>query len=102
MIYTFVVVDFDEIYDLEPEDEEGVHPLVYLVPENQLTMVVDTIRQAKNLFMDDNDCSDCIGDIFEQLLTEQDIFFRMIGEIKLAFGERQGMYLSGMIHHEIV
>lgn len=36
MKWTLFVLDFDETYDNELEDENGVQPLVYLVPTERV------------------------------------------------------------------
>lgn len=82
----------DETYDNEDENEYGVTPLVYLVPEERLS---DVHRCAKDACRDfHTDWTMCIGDYFEERMSDGGIDYRPVGEIKLTFKERREDYLS--------
>lgn len=52
MIRTFFVLDFDGTYDLEPEDEYGVEPVVYMIPKESETAVFRYARLASRMFLE--------------------------------------------------
>lgn len=103
MVWTLFVLDFDGTYSLEAEDEPGVQPMVYLIPENK---IVETQKCAFDAGMkfgyNDELDSGCIGDYFEEFMNEQEIPFKEVGNIDLTFGERQVDYLADYIPREIV
>ena len=102
MIRTFFVLDFDGTYDLEPEDEYGVEPVVYMIPKESETAVFRYARLASKMFLEAEDNTLCIGDYFEQLLTSNNIPFQVVGNLHIPFGERQWDYLDDSIAREIV
>lgn len=103
MVWTLFVLDFDGTYSLEMEDDFGVTPTVYLIPDDK---IVETQKCAfdagmKFSYNDELD-SGCIGDYFAEFMEEQEIPFKEIGNIDLTFGERQVDYLADYIPREIV
>lgn len=102
MIRTFFVLDFDGTYDLEPEDEYGVEPVVYLIPRESETAVFRYARLASRMFLESENETLCIGDYFEQLLKANDIPFQIVGDLHISFGERQEDYLDDSIAKEVV
>ena len=102
MIRTFFVLDFDGTYDLEPEDEYGVEPVVYLIPKESEAAACRYAQLASKMFMESENETMCIGDYFEQLLKANDIQFQIVGDLHIPFGERQEDYLDDSIVREIV
>lgn len=102
MIRTFFVLDFDDTYDLEPEDEYGVEPVVYMIPKESETAVFRYARLASRMFLEAEDNTLCIGDYFEQLLKSNNIPFQIVGDLHIPFEERQWDYLDDSIAKEIV
>lgn len=103
MIWTLFVLDFDGTYSLEKEDELGVAPVVYLVPENKLVEVQKCAFDAGMKFgYNDELDSGCIGDYFAEFMNEQEIPFKEVGNIEIPFGDRQVDYLADYIPREIV
>lgn len=102
-IWTLFVLDFDGTYDNEPENEFGVKPVVYLVPENKIPEVQQCAYDASNRFNNGNEFDlECIGDYFEGFMDMMGIPYQEIGNINLMFGERQVDYLADYIPREIV
>lgn len=102
MKWTLFMLDFDETYDNEPEDENGVQPLVYLVPTERVRDVSYYAQQAHNDFHADDTGSMCIDDYFEEWLDNNGIYYKSVGDIDLTFGERFGDYLSKEIEMAVV
>lgn len=101
IIWTLFVLDFDGTYDNEDEYDDGVQPLVYLIPLDKQIEVENCAKKAHLDFFEDT--SDwCIGDHFENNLDENGIEFKLVGRIDLTFGERQKNYLADYIPREIV
>lgn len=102
MKWTLFVLDFDETYDNEPEDENGVQPLVYLVPTERVKDVSYYAQQAHNDFHADDTGNMSIGDYFEEWLDNNGIYYKSVGDIDLTFDERFGDYLSKEIEMAVV
>lgn len=102
MKWTLFVLDFDGTYDNEPEDKNGVQPLVYLVPTERVKDVSYYAQQAHNDFHEDDTGSMCIGDYFEEWLDNNGIDYKSVGNIDLTFDERFGDYLSKEIEMAVV
>lgn len=102
MIRTFFVLDFDGTYDLEPGDEYGVEPVVYMIPKESETAVIRYARLASKMFLESENETLCIGDYFDQLLKANDIPFHIIGDLHIPFEERQVDYLDDSIVREVV
>lgn len=102
MIRTFFVLDFDGAYDLEPEDEYGVAPVVYLIPKASEAAVCRYARLASKMFLESENETLCIGDYFDQLLKINDIPFQIVGDLHIPFEERQEDYLDDSIAREVV
>ena len=100
MKWTLFVLDFDGTYDNELEDEDGVRPLVYLVPKERVNDVSHCALRAHDDFI--RDTGMCIGDYFEEWLDDEQIDYRRVGDIDLTFGERFGDYLSKEIEIAVV
>ena len=101
MKWTLFVLDFDGTYDNEPENEDGVQPLVYLVPKERVNDATRCALRAHDDFIRD-DTGMCIGDYFEKWLDDKQIDYRRVGDIDLTFGERFGDYLSKEIETAVV
>lgn len=103
-MYTFLVIDFDGTYNMEPEDSYEVQPLVYLIKEKDQLRAEQLARKASEAFNDteEDDWSTPIGDLFERYMEKENIFFQLIGELKIPFGERQIDYLSDYLPRVIV
>lgn len=101
MMYTLLVIDFDVTYDMEPEDEFGVEPAVYLIPLNKQKEVEKTAEKARDIFHETNSGS-TILDIFERLLNKKGVKYQYIGDLKITFGERQTDYLPDYLPKVVV
>ena len=102
MKWTLFVLDFDNTYDNEGDDELGVQPLVYLVPKDRIKDVHYYAEQAHNDFHSEHGCDLCIGNYFEEWLGNNDVDFRRVGSLDMTFGERRGDYLDENIPMECV
>ena len=94
MKWTLFVLDFDGTYDNEPKDEDGVQPVVYLIPTKKVKDAKRCAQKAHDDFFEDDEYEMCIGDYFEEWLMMTGIQYKLVGDIKLTFGERIGNYLS--------
>lgn len=103
-IYTFLVLDFDGTYDMEPEDSYGMEPMVYLIKEKDQLKAWQLARKASEAFNDieGDDCGTPIGELFEEYMEKENIFFQLIGELRIPFGERQTDYLPDYLPRVIV
>ena len=103
-MYTFLIIDFDGIYNMEPDDSYEVEPLVYLIKEKDQLRAEQLARKAGGAFNDTegDDCGTPIADLFEKYMKTEEIFFQLIGELKITFGERQIDYLPDYIPRVIV
>lgn len=102
-IWTLFVLDFDGTYSCEAEDELGIQPAVYLVPEEKLEEVQQCAYDAGQKFGYNNEFGlDCITEYFEGFMDMNEIPYQEIGSINLTFGERQVDYLADYIPREIV
>lgn len=102
MKFTLFVLDFDGTYDNEEDYENGVQPLVYLVPTSEIKRVGAYAQESRNDFHSDDSGSMCIVDYFEEWLDNNGIDYRRVGSLDLTFGERRGEYLSTEIGMEVV
>ena len=104
MKWTLFVLDFDNTYDNESDDEPGVQPLVYLVPKDRIKDVHHYAEQAHDDFHSEENESLglCIGDYFEEWLGNNDVEFRRVGVLDMTFGERCRGYLDENIPMESV
>mgnify|MGYP005766855259 CR=1 FL=1 len=98
MYYSLMVLDFDGTYNNPSESGGyGVEPAVYLIPENRKEEIGQIAEQAAEEFHTSDNGADCIGDIFERLMTTKGIFFQCIGLLKIPFDQRQEVYLSDSV-----
>ncbi len=90
MKWSFLVLDFDQIYDLEPEEEKGVEPAVFLINDDDLLLAKACVEQISDRFFDD-DLLDkrTLTEIFVDMLCQKKIRYHYIGSINLTFGERR-------------
>ena len=102
MTWTLFVLDFDETYNNNPKDDDGVQPVVYLVPQNKLEEVRNLAHQSKNDFWSDDESDLCMIEYFEKYLDTNNIDFKVVGDINLTFGERKGSYLDNNIPIEYI
>ena len=98
-MYKLFVLDFDGTYDNEEQDDYGVVPSVYLIKNRKDETIGQTMLdviyyayKAGELFFERD--GDCIGDIFEELLRENKIKFKLVGSLDILFSERQTDYLA--------
>ena len=103
-IYTFLVLDFDGTYDMEPEDSTEMEPSVYLIKENEQLKAEQLARKASEAFNDTEgeDWGTPIGELFEEYMEKESIFFQLIGELRIPFGERQTDYLPDYLPRVVV
>lgn len=100
MIWTLFVLDYDGTYSCEREEYYGVRPSVYQIPLDRQKEV--EVKRASKEFHESEDVCESIGDIFEELLEENDIKYHCVGDLKIRFGDRQRDYLAEYIPREIV
>lgn len=103
-IYTFLILDFDGTYDMEPEDSYEMEPMVYLIKEKDQLKAEQLARKASKAFNDTEgeDWDTPIGELFEKYMEKENIFFQLIGELRIPFGERQTDYLPDYLPRVIV
>lgn len=102
MKWSLFVLDFDDTYNNEYEEELGVNPMVYLVPTERMEEVHKCARKAHDDFHEADDGDLCICDYFVLNLNKRRINYTTVGDIKLTFGERQCEYLSSIMEMEVV
>lgn len=101
MVYTFLVLDFDGTYDNEDTEDLGVCPSVYLIPLKDQVAAERCVRKA-HIHFHKEESDSCLGDLFEDELKKENIFFQHIGDLCIPFGERQVDYLAKYLPREIV
>lgn len=103
-VWTFFVLDFDNTYDNEEPDSNGVQPIVYLIPSNKERDVEHYARMAHNDFHSDEngELGLTITDYFEEWMENNDCDYRRVGAIDLTVKERKTNYLVDYIPGEIV
>lgn len=92
-VRTYFTMDFDDTYDNEEPDGNGVQPSVYAVPLYRLEEVERLATESGEEF-NASDSDVCIGDIFERKLIDTGITFQCIGTLDISFEERQMDYLA--------
>lgn len=104
MVWTLFVLDFDGTYDNEEPDLAGVQPSVYLIPLDRQRDVEHYAAMASQDFHSEENekLGLCIGDYFEEWMSNNGVEFKSVGSIDLTFGERQVDYLADYIPREIV
>ena len=102
MKWSLFILDFDDTYDCEQEDNYGVKPDVYLIPTKMLKDVHSYAKYAHDDFHSDDNGNMGIGDYFESYMKNNGIDYKRVGEIDLTFEERWGDYLSNDIEMEVV
>lgn len=102
MIWTLFVLDFDLTYGNEYDEDYGVKPEVYQIPLDRQKDVEKLTREALRRFHCCADACGSIGDIFKELLEENDIKYHYVGELKIKFEDRQEEYIADYIPIEIV
>lgn len=100
---TFFVLDFDGTYDNE-HGSNGVQPLVYLIPMEKQLDVERYARMAHDDFHseENSEIGMRIEECFEELMDNNGIEYKLVGEIDLSFEERQVDYIADYIPMEIV
>lgn len=103
-MYTFLVLDFDGTYDMEPEDSYGMEPIVYLIKEKDQLNAERLARKASEALNDTegDDWGKPIDNIFEKYMKEENVFFQLIGELRIPFGKRQTDYLPDYLPRVVV
>lgn len=90
MKWSFLVLDFDLVYDLEPEEEKGVEPEVFLISDDDLFLAKACVKEISTIFFDDNRLDErTLIEIFTDMLCQKRIRYHYIGSINLTFGERK-------------
>lgn len=102
MIWTLFVLDYDGTYGNEYDEDYGVKPEVYQIPLDRQRDVENFAREALRRFHYCTDVCEPIGDIFKELLEENDIKYHYVGELKIRFEDRQVEYIADYILIEIV
>ena len=104
MVWTLFVLDMDGTYNNEKLDSVGVQPFVYLIPLDKQREVERYAREASQDFHSEEniELGLCIGDYFEEWMSNNGINFKPVGSIDLTFRERQEDYLVDYIPREIV
>ena len=104
MVWTLFVLDLDGTYNNEELDSVGVQPFVYLIPLDRQRDVEHYAAMASQDFHseENKELGLCIGDYFEEWMSNNEVEFKPVGSIDLTFGERQTDYLADYIPREIV
>lgn len=103
MMYTFFVLDYDGTYDNEADYTYGVSPSVFLIKESEQKQVEELAVEANRQFHSTlQETNECLGNIFENLMKKNNIFFQYIGDLQILFGERQINYLPDYIPRVVV
>ena len=90
MKWSFLILDFDQIYDLEPEEENGVEPAVFLIDDDDLFLAKACVKEISTEFYDDNRLDGRTPmEIFTDMLCQKKIRYHYVGSINLTFGERK-------------
>lgn len=102
--WTFFVLDFDVTYDIEERGSNGTQPLVYLIPMGKQLDVERYARMAHDDFYseENSELGLTITECFEELMDNNGIEYKLVGEIDLTFEERQVDYIADYIPREIV
>lgn len=84
-MYTFLIIDFDGTYNMEPDDSYEVEPLVYLIKEKDQLRAEQLARKAGGAFNDTegDDCGTPIADLFEKYMKTEEIFSSLLASLKL-------------------
>jgi len=102
--WTFFVLDFDVTYDIEERGSNGTQPLVYLIPMEKQLDVERYARMAHDDFHseENSELGLTITECFEELMYNNGIEYKLVGEIDLTFEERQVDYIADYIPRKIV
>lgn len=98
--YSIFVLDYDITFSNEligsdaPSSEMGVTPSVYVIPTVRMEDVREATTYAHDIFHQEEENVESIGEYFEDYLRSNGIFFEYIGELKIPFLTRQRSYLS--------
>ena len=96
-MYTFLIIDFDGTYNMEPDDSYEVEPLVYLIKEKDQLRAEQLARKAGGAFNDTegDDCGTPIADLFEKYMKTENnnIIFTILNK-KLIFSLGIIVFLS--------
>lgn len=94
-MFKILIIDFDNMYSQEKEDEVGVAPNLYLILDDKEQEVEQLCSEAYDDFMSQDELDMTILDIFEALLIAKSIRFQHVGNLdSLTFGERQACYIN--------
>lgn len=102
--WTFFVLDFDVTYDIEERGSNGTQPLVYLIPMEKQLEVERYARMTHDDFHseENSELGLTITECFEELMDNNGIEYKLVGEIDLTFEERQVDYIADYIPRAIV
>lgn len=103
MTYTFFVLDYDGTYDNE-FDTLGVCPSVYAIDINKQLDVERLAKKSHDLFHGQvyKYENQTIGEIFEELLRENNVNWLYVGHFEVPFKDRQVDYLADYIPKVVV
>ena len=103
-IYTLLILDFDGTFDSEPDDSYEMEPLVYQIKAGEQLRAQHCAMKASSTFNNpkNDDWDTPIAELFERYMEEENLFYRLVGELHVTFGERQESYLPDYIPRVIV
>lgn len=97
-MWTLFVLDMDSTYEMETTGED-VKPIVYLIPYGRRR---DVEHYAFEASRDASHGENTVQEYFEEWLGNNNVDFRVVGEIDLPYGVRQTNYLADDIPRMIV
>lgn len=96
MTWDFFVLESNGLFDKQ-NDEYGVTPVVFMIPQEDIFLAKTLAVKAGNDFIER--CDRDLEEIFCDYLQEKKIAYHFVGFIKLPYEERQREDLFGVIHH---
>lgn len=97
MTWDFFVLESNGLFDKQ-NDEYGVTPVVFMIPQEDIFLAEVLAKKAGNDFIEER-CDRDLEEIFCDYLQEKKIAYHFVGSIKLPYEERQREDLFGAIHH---
>ena len=95
-MYTLFVLDYDDTFSMEYKESLGLTPSVYLIRTEELRDVQHYAELTHQDFHDNN-LGMTIGEIFEEWLDNNSIFYQFVGTLKIPFEERMAGYLADRV-----
>lgn len=91
-MYKFLIIDFDCTFQPEDATDVDCTPAVYLTYEEDESIIVNLINEAKSAW-EDTDGSETLQEFIENVIGEQGKHFQYVGSLEVSFKERQKEYV---------